>query len=91
MPRKAKDVSANLVRKGFRRHEGDHAFFRLYVGGKKTRVSTKISHGEKDIPDGLLAHMARDTRLNRAEFLELVDCPMTEESYLNLLRSRGHL
>ena len=54
-------------------------------------LDVRISHGEKDIPDGLLAHMARDTRLNRAEFLELVDCPMTEESYLNLLRSRGHL
>jgi len=91
MPRKAKDVSANLVRKGFQQHEGDHAFFRLYVGGKKTRIGTKISHGEKEIHDGLLAQMARDAKLVKGEFLDLVDCPMSTEQYVRLLRERGHL
>ena len=91
MPRKVKDVSANLLRKGFHQREGDHAFFRLYVDGKKTRVSTKISHGEKEIHDGLLGQMARDTKLAKSEFLELVDCPMTTERYVELLRERGHI
>ena len=91
MPRKAKDVSATLLRKGFQQREGDHSFFRLYVDGKKTRVGTKISHGEKEIHDGLLSQMAKDTKLVKHEFLELVDCPMTEERYQELLRERGHL
>lgn len=91
MPRKAKDVSANLLRKGFQQREGDHAFFRLYVAGKKTRVATKISHGEKEIHDGLIAQMARDTKLVKSEFLELVDCPMTAERYIELMRERGHV
>lgn len=91
MPRKAKDVSANLLRKGFQQREGDHSFFRLYVDGKKTRVGTKISHGEKEIQDGLLGQMARDTKLVKHEFLDLVDCPMTAQRYVELLRERGHV
>jgi hypothetical protein len=35
--------------------------------------------------------MAKQTRLVKKEFLELVDCPMTESRYLELLRERGHL
>jgi len=91
MPRKAKDVSANLIRKGFKQQDGDHVFFRLYVGGKKTRIGTKISHGEKEIHDGLLGQMARDTKLVKQEFLDLVDCPMTVEAYVTLMRQRGHV
>lgn len=91
MPRKAKDVSGTLLRKGFRQHQGDHAFFRLYVDGKKTRIGTKISHGEKEIHDALLGQMARDAKLVKSEFLELVDCPMSEQHYVALLRERGHV
>jgi len=91
MPRKAKDVSANLLRKGFQQREGDHFFFRLYINGKKSGVSTKISLGEKEIHDGLLGQMARDTKLVKHEFLDLVDCPMSTERYVELLRERGHV
>jgi len=71
--------------------ESNHVFFRLYVGGKKTRIGTKISHGEKEIHDGLLGQMARDTKLVKQEFLDLVDCPMTIEEYVTLMRQRGHV
>jgi len=63
MPRSAREVAANLERKGFRADDGDHTFVRLFVDGKNTGIRTKISHGEKEIHDGLLAQMARQTRL----------------------------
>jgi predicted RNA binding protein YcfA (HicA-like mRNA interferase family) len=91
MPRSARDVAANLERKGFVPDEGDHTFYRLFVNGKNTGIRTKISHGEKEIHDGLLSQMAKQIRLAKKEFLELVDCPMTESRYLQLLRERGHL
>lgn len=91
MPRDAKDVAANLKRKGFTPDDGDHTFYRLFVGGKNTGIRTKISHGEKEIHDGLLGQMAKQTKLVKKEFLELVDCPMTLERYVELLRERDHL
>jgi predicted RNA binding protein YcfA (HicA-like mRNA interferase family) len=91
MPRDAKEVAANLKRKGFTPNEGDHTFYRLFVDGKNTGIRTKISQGEKEIHDGLLGQMAKQTRLVKKEFLELVDCPMTLERYVELLRERDYL
>ncbi|MGL4514888.1 MAG: type II toxin-antitoxin system HicA family toxin [Lacipirellulaceae bacterium] len=91
MPRDAKQVSAALMKKGFVPDEGDHTYYRLFVGGKNTGIRTKISHGEKEIHDGLLAQMARQTKLVRRDFLKLVDCPLSEAEYLELLQENGHL
>jgi predicted RNA binding protein YcfA (HicA-like mRNA interferase family) len=91
MPRSAREVAANLERKGFIADDGDHTFYRLFVDGKNTGIRTKISHGEKEIHDGLLSQMAKQTRLVRKEFLDLIDCPMTGSQYIELLRERGLL
>ena len=91
MPRKTIDIMANLKRKGFRQRDGDDKYFHLYVDGKKTAVFTFVSHGEREVHDGLLAQMAKQTKLVKKEFLELVDCPMTGARYLELLRERGHI
>jgi hypothetical protein len=91
MPRDAKGVAANLTRKGFTPGDGDHTFYRLFVDGKNTGIHTKISHGEKEIHDGLISQMAKQTKLVKKEFLDLVDCPLSLEQYLKLLRERDHL
>lgn len=91
MPKPAKDVTAGLQHKGFQLRENDHSFFHLFVDGKKTIVSTKISHGEKEISDSLLGMMARQVKLTRRQFNDLVDCPLTLEEYVKLLRAAGHV
>lgn len=91
MPRDAKSVAAGLAGKGFSLREGDHHFYSLVVGGKKTGIFTKISHGEREIHDGLLAQMAKQTRLVKKDFLDLIDCPMSAAEYLKKLREGGHL
>ena len=91
MPRKARDVSAGLLGKGFRLREGDHKFFHRHVEGKKTVVFTKISQGEREIADGLLGQMAKQVRLSKRDFLGLVDCPLSEEQYVAMLRELGHV
>lgn len=85
------DVAENLLRKGFRQRNGGDKYYHLFVDGLKTPVFTFVSHGEKEIHDGLLGQMAKQTRLVKREFLELVDCPLTEEQYVQLLRERGHI
>ena len=89
MPKNARDVKSALARKGFRLKENDHTFFHLFVDGRKTVVYAKISHGEKQIGDKLLSLMARQMRLSRREFVDLIDCALSEPGYIALLRARG--
>ena len=84
MPRPRKDVEASLERKGFVRAEGDHHYLVYWTkDGRKTRAKTKTSHTPKmkDIPDNILAQMAKQCQVTKAEFLSLVDCPMQRDEY----------
>lgn len=87
MPRPASKVAGGLEKKGFRRRQSDHTFFHLYVRDKKPVIHTKISHGAKEISDKLLGMMARQVRLSRQQFVELVDCPMNHEDYVKYLET----
>ena len=91
MPKKVRDIISGLGRKGFRSQENDHTFLHLWVAGRKTPVWTKISHGEKEIGDRLLAVMARQLRITRQEFNNLVDCPLSEAAYVQMLREGEHI
>ena len=84
MPRRKDNVEKALLRKGFHSKEGDHHYFIYYnLEGLKTAVFTKTSHTPKmkEIPDTLLAQMAKQCRLSKADFLDLVDCPLYREAY----------
>lgn len=88
MPKPVHAVSAALLKKGFQARSSHHTFYHLYVDGKKTLVFTKISHGEREISDSLLKLMARQLRLSRAEFIRLIECPLSAQEYLRLLHER---
>lgn len=90
MPRNQQAVESNLTSKGFAKSEGDHHYFHYYSkAGKKSRVFTKTSHGSKEITDSLLALMARQCKLTKADFLRLVDCPMSRDEYEATLVTQG--
>jgi predicted transcriptional regulator len=83
MPRNKSRLEKSLLDKGFIKTEGDHNYFIYYTqDGLKTAVKTKTSHTKKmkDIPDNLLSQMAKQCRLNKAEFLNLVDCPLSQDN-----------
>lgn len=90
-PRKTKDVSASLERKGFRRIEGDHSFFILHVGQVKTSVRTKISHGSTECSPNILFQMAKELHLSNRKLGLLLDCPMTLAQLIEVLTDRGYL
>ena len=94
MPVRAKrDVEAALKKKGFQPDDGDHHWFIFWTAdGKKTTVRTKTSHGStKDLGDGLLKEMARQVRVSKLQFLELVDFPMSREPYQSFLEQGEHV
>jgi hypothetical protein len=94
MPRKKIDVESALKKKGFSQTEGDHHWF-VYVTieGKKTTARTKTSHSQKmkDISDNLLSQMAKQCKLSKRDFLDLIDCPLSREAYEEILKEQEEL
>lgn len=85
MPRKQREVEKGLCRKGFRRAESHHHFFIYYsLGGEKTNLFTKTSHGNSELSDYLLGRMARQINLSKSQFFGLVDCTISQQSYEDL-------
>lgn len=85
MQRKHRQILSSLTSKGFsERAEGDHIFL-VYLNseGRKTAIHTKLSRSAKsdDIGNSLLGLMARQVRLSKKDFVDLIDCPMSKEDY----------
>lgn len=86
---KVKKLRQALERKGFRLSERNHHYYYFYHEGKKTRVKTKISHGNDSISDPLIHSMRNQMKLNKNQFFNFVECPLTEAEYIEILRGQG--
>ncbi|WP_298018238.1 hypothetical protein [uncultured Parasphingopyxis sp.] len=89
--RKRRDIDKALQKKGFKKSENDHSYYIYHdLSGRKTTKRTKLSHGtqHKDIDDSLLTVMARQIKLPKKKFLELVDCTLDQKGYEKLLGSQ---
>jgi hypothetical protein len=94
MPKDKRKVEDGLLKKGFKSQEGDHHFFIYHtLQGKKSSIRTKTSHTPKmkEIGDGLLAQMAKQCGLNKQDFNNLIDCPLSREQYEVLLVKQGEI
>ena len=87
--RSARIVDSALTKKGFERtKDGDH--LRYYFFDRQTGATlsqTKMSHGAfgETIGAPLISQMARQLRLTKKQFLELIDCTLDEEHYRDIL------
>jgi len=94
VPRDKSKLEKSLLKKGFQRIEGDHHFFIYYtLSGQKSLIKTKTSHTPKmkEIGDSLLTQMAKQCKLSKQEFLNLVDCPLNQQAYEELLKEKEEL
>ncbi len=91
--RTGRSIDAALRRKGFRRvMDGKHIqYFFQTVDGHDSTIMTFVSHGMMGISIGspLIAQMARQLHLTKAQFLALIDCPLDEEGYRTILCGQG--
>lgn len=83
----ASNVATALEAKGMERDETHHHMFRKKVGEVTTLV-TRISHGARDIDDGLGRLMGKQLCLILREFWELIECPLTEDQWDALVAER---
>lgn len=87
---KASKVRRSLEKKGFIEENNHHKMFFLYNDeGKRLPISTKMSHNGQEINDYLISHMAKQVCLNKEQFIDLIECPLSKEQYIGILRSKG--
>ena len=82
------EIKKSLEFKGFKSREGDHQYYVYYTtNGKKTIIKTKLSRGSgyKVYSDPLLAAMAKQCKLTKGKFLDLVDCSLSQNDYEGIL------
>ncbi len=94
MSMKREDVEGALLRKGFKKSNTDHSYFHFYDrSGKKTIVNTKTSFGSKykTLGPPLISKMAKQCKLTKPLFHELVECTLSHESYEEILESAGYI
>lgn len=95
MPIERKKIRSALVEKGFVEvtKKKDHDFYYLHVGGRKTSVFTKLSRGTgyREYPDNLVRNVYRQIGLNKSQFIDYVDCLLTEDAYIEELRQQRRI
>jgi len=86
---RVRDVINGLSRKGFVVSNRDHKYLIFQVNGKKTRIFTKVSHGHNEIDDYLINRMSIQVNLEKNQFVDLVNCPLSHDNYIRELRNKG--
>jgi len=87
-PRKAKDIEATLLHKGFRVEETHHHVYWFFYNDRKTTIRTRLSHGVKEYGDNLLGRIKKQMHLANQELDQFFDCAMTGANYGELLIKR---
>ena len=85
--RKVAIVEGALLAKGMERDESHHFMFRKTVEGV-THLVTRISHDSREIDDHLGHLMANQLCLQLREFWELIDCPLSETEWDEIILDR---
>lgn len=84
---KARDIRSALTKKGFVEDSSSkHIHLIFWSLGKKTGIWTVISHSNKEIFDELISSMAKQTKLDKKDFLSLVDCSLSQDDYEKLVK-----
>ena len=95
MPIKREKIRKALKEKGFVEvsKKKDHDFYYLYVEGKKTSVFTKLSRGSgfRDYSDELVRDVYRQIGLSKDGFLRYLDCSLTLDLYIQILREHNRI
>lgn len=89
--RKTREIERALMRKGFKRADKHHRYFTLHINGKKTSIRTKLSHGKSEYGEPLLNQMAKQLKLDKRQFFDLLDCPLSYDGYVALLKKQGDI
>ena len=84
--RRMDEILVNVL--GFERRMGKHQIYVLSIGGRQV-ARTLISHGAREIGDGLMAVMARQMGITLSQLKQIIAGKLDREAYYRLLGERG--
>jgi len=88
-----KKIYMNLKKKGFIDSTAksiDHKRLEFYYN-EKFVLSTKLSHGKKDIENYLIKQMSFQCKLDKNDFIDLAKCPLSKDDFIQILDQKGLL
>lgn len=82
MPYKLRDIESSLTNKfGFSLNEKrKHRWLKLELPGRPA-ISTMMSHGRKEIGSKVESQIARQLKVSKSFFREMIDCTKSREDY----------
>jgi len=89
--RSGRTIDTALRKKGFVRSvDSDHVVYRIFSAVGELLARTKVSHGMmgSTLSANLISVMARQLHLTKNQFLTLIDCPLDEEGYREILEGK---
>lgn len=88
---KAKDLARVLQKKGFQLDQGArHQQYYFYYQGEPTLIRVSVSRGSNsEYSKKLLNLVIKEMKLDKTQFEEFVQCPMTEDMYAEQLIKEG--
>ncbi|WP_158798342.1 type II toxin-antitoxin system HicA family toxin [Pedobacter sp. L105] len=93
--RKPKDIEKALLKKGFiSNEESHHKYYILHYDGKKTDIYTYLSHSKRteDYGTNLMQKIKQQLRFNNTRSAErFLDCPMTQNEYIEMLKQSNSI
>jgi hypothetical protein len=85
MPLSARDVESKLLNKfnfsPAQNRNTDHKWYELQIEGIPV-ISTKLSHGIRELSDDLLAMIARQLHVRKKFLVEMVNCTKSSSDYI---------
>ena len=92
MVRDPKKVRQNLLKKGFIEKQGTkHILYKFEPYGIMTEIQTKMSRNDQDLNDYLLDQMKKQLYLDKKDFFDFIDCPLSEADYIKILKNKNIL
>lgn len=87
-----KKLKGALTNKGYKEKQSHHTMYLYYHNDKKTHIITKISQGETEFNEAILAERRKQMRLpKKKDFLDFMECPLSHQDYAKILLDNGHL
>jgi hypothetical protein len=65
--------------------EAGHRWYSLHLAGLQP-VRTKVSHGARNLPKALESRMAKQLRVRRAFFVDMISCTKSRDEYYEAIR-----
>ena len=90
MQLKKRDVQKIFQKLNLEVRSTHHIYGWLVINGEKI-LRVHYSFGKGNIPSKITEKIRGQLKLNQQNFKDLIECPLTKEDYLEIIKEKGYL